>query len=331
MALRPRCASVAALGVTTFGLLLDDIPRTLQHARGPGRLRDLVAAHVHVVDRSSRRSGSGTRLTVCPVGLLGHRHRATTCVRLGEGMDPRIGILLDGSRHLLPDPRPRRRRDVRALHQPAGHLLGQLSRERRGHELRAPHRSVPGPRPAPVAGRGRASLPMLWSCSNRRRSPSRPSPTTFGRPGRTTPRRAGDGRCATSWARRTWTPSRCSRTTCAARACPRTMRRSCGRALESFLFRVDRGDRRERVAAAAELAALADRLAAAAAHLLRGPVVNRALMDEARPWLVAFELGAQAMRAIADLAAAGPAGTRRARRPATIPGAVAPGTRARVR
>ncbi len=33
---------------------------------------------------------------------------------------------------------------------------------------------------------------------------------------------------------------------------------------------------------------------AAASHLLRGPVANQALMDEARPWLVAFELGARA-------------------------------------
>ena len=75
-----------------------------------------------------------------------------------------------------------------------------------------------------------------------------------------------------------------------------------GRALESFLFRFERGDG---VAAAAELGALADRLLAAAAHLLRGPVTNGALMDEVRPWLTAFELGAQAIRAIADLAALG--------------------------
>jgi len=51
--------------------------------------------------------------------------------------------------------------------------------------------------------------------------------------------------------------------------------------------------------------ALADRLLAAADHLLRGPVVNRALMEEIRPWLVAFELGAQAIRRLADLVADG--------------------------
>ena len=30
---------------------------------------------------------------------------------------------------------------------------------------------------------------------------------------------------------------------------------------------------------------------AAAAHLLRGPVENRALIDECRPWIEAFEVG----------------------------------------
>ena len=43
-----------------------------------------------------------------------------------------------------------------------------------------------------------ASSPTAWSCSRRRRSRSRPSRTTSWRPRRTTPRRAGGGRCATS-------------------------------------------------------------------------------------------------------------------------------------
>jgi hyaluronoglucosaminidase len=75
-----------------------------------------------------------------------------------------------------------------------------------------------------------------------------------------------------------------------------------GHALEAFRFRYDRG---EGVAAAVDLAEVADRLLAAASHLLRGPVTNAALMAEVRPWLVAFELGARAIRAMADLAAAG--------------------------
>ncbi len=70
--------------------------------------------------------------------------------------------------------------------------------------------------------------------------------------------------------------------------------------LDAFAFRLDRGEGR---AAAADLAALADGLLAAAHHLLRGPVENTALVDDCRPWIEAFELGAQAIRRIADLAA----------------------------
>ena len=55
----------------------------------------------------------------------------------------------------------------------------------------------------------------------------------------------------------------------------------------------------------AELGALADRLLDAADHLLRGPVTNRALVDEGRPWIEAFETGATALRRVADLAAEG--------------------------
>jgi hyaluronoglucosaminidase len=57
--------------------------------------------------------------------------------------------------------------------------------------------------------------------------------------------------------------------------------------------------------AASELGTLANRLLAAADHLLRGPVENRALIAECRPWIEAFETGAQALRQIAVLAAEG--------------------------
>ena len=72
-----------------------------------------------------------------------------------------------------------------------------------------------------------------------------------------------------------WTRSRCSPTTCARSCLVRGRRADRWRAaLESFLFRLDQGDGRA-LAAAASCGALADRLLAAAAHLLRGPVANR--------------------------------------------------------
>jgi hyaluronoglucosaminidase len=77
-----------------------------------------------------------------------------------------------------------------------------------------------------------------------------------------------------------------------------------GRALERFGSALDQGAPETR-AAAAELGALAGRLLDAAARLLGDDVTNRALMDECRPWLRGFELGAQALARMADLAAEG--------------------------
>ncbi len=73
-------------------------------------------------------------------------------------------------------------------------------------------------------------------------------------------------------------------------------------ALEAFLFRTWKG---EGEAAARDLATLADRLLAAADHLLHGPVHNPGLIEECRPWIEAFELGARALAHIARLAADG--------------------------
>jgi hyaluronoglucosaminidase len=65
------------------------------------------------------------------------------------------------------------------------------------------------------------------------------------------------------------------------------------------------GDRSRLVAEAAALDALATRLLAAADHLLRGPVANPRLVDDCRPWIEAFEVGAKAMRTAAALATDG--------------------------
>jgi hypothetical protein len=73
-------------------------------------------------------------------------------------------------------------------------------------------------------------------------------------------------------------------------------------ALDRARFRRQQGDAE---GAAEDMGALAERLVAAAAHLLRGPVANQALIDEVRPWLEAFEVGAAAVQRIAELMRAG--------------------------
>jgi len=77
-------------------------------------------------------------------------------------------------------------------------------------------------------------------------------------------------------------------------------------ALASFAAAADdaaeTGDHSRLIAEADALDGLAQRLLAAADHLLRGPVANPRLIDDCRPWIEAFEVGAQAMRHAAQLA-----------------------------
>src|SRR5690606_18864595 len=73
-------------------------------------------------------------------------------------------------------------------------------------------------------------------------------------------------------------------------------------ALETFAFESEYGDRAH---AADELAELSGRMLRAAERLLRGTASARPLLVEARPWIEAFELGAQALELIAALYRAG--------------------------
>lgn len=74
------------------------------------------------------------------------------------------------------------------------------------------------------------------------------------------------------------------------------------RALEEYTFGLLVDDRDRAVAALEPLAA---RLARSADHLLNGDVRNRALVREAEPWLRAFETGARALGALAELTRSG--------------------------
>lgn len=74
------------------------------------------------------------------------------------------------------------------------------------------------------------------------------------------------------------------------------------RTLERFAFLIETGKPH---AAAAELAAYAQRLGAASARLLSDDFGNRRLVEEARPWLESFRLGAEAIALMAQLTAAG--------------------------
>jgi hyaluronoglucosaminidase len=298
VALVAKLRSVATLGVADFGLLLDDIPRTLQHPGDLAVFSDLTEAHVHVIDRVFRDLGPTARLTVCPVVYWG-TGTEPYLVRLGEGMDPRIGLYWTGraicSATLdLADAATFARSTNRPPTYWDNYPVNDVAMS---YELHI----------GPYRGRD----PHLWRASEgivangmelfeSSKIPIATIADYLLAPGTYDPEE--------SW-RRAMRDVVGQADLDAFALFADNVRSSClsaddapmvGRALESFLFRVDRGDG---VAAAGELRALADRLLTASAHLLRGTVTNRALMDEARPWLVAFELGAEAIRAIADLAA----------------------------
>ena len=298
--LADKLRSVAALGVDAFGLLLDDIPWELQHPGDRATFRDLAAAHVHVIGRVFDDLGPGIRLSVCPTVYCG-TGTEPYLAHLGEGIDPSIGLFWTGraicSATLdLADAATFGRTTNRRVTYWDNYPVNDVAM---GYELHI----------GPYRGRD----PQLWRASDGivangmelfessripfatiadyLRSPDTYDPESSWRHALQDVVGDADLEAFALFADNV-------RSSClAAEDAPIVTR-----ALESFLFRLDQGDG---VAAAVQLGALADRLAAAAAHLLRGPVANRALMDEARPWLVAFELGAQAIRAISDLAAAG--------------------------
>ena len=153
-ALASKLASVAALGVSAFGLLFDDIPTELQHPEDREAFEDLADAHVAVANRVAERLGSRSRLIVCPTVYWGSG-REMYLQTPGLGARARHRPVLDGAGDLLADARRRRRRRVRADRPTARHLLGQLPGQRRRDGLRAPRRALPRAGPAPVPARVR--------------------------------------------------------------------------------------------------------------------------------------------------------------------------------
>ena len=297
-ALRDKLAGVVALGIDSFGLLLDDIPRHLQHAQDRAAFGDLAAAHAHVGNRLFADLGPGIRLTVCPTVYWGTGNEPYL-VRLGEGLDARIGLfwtgraicsatldLADAATFARSTNRPATYWD----NYPVNDVAMSYELHIGPYRGRDPHlwRAAEG-----IVANGMESFESskipLATVADYLRAPQAYDPETSWRQAIRDVVGELDGDAFTLFADNVRSSCLC------ADDAP-----IVSRALEAFLFQTERGDR---AAAAAELDALADRLLAAAAHLLRGPVANRALMDEARPWLEAFELGARAIGAIADLAA----------------------------
>jgi hyaluronoglucosaminidase len=300
VALMAKMRSVSELGVGRLGLFLDDIPAELQHPEDRAAYASLVDAHVALTSHVFDGLPAGARLVVCPTVYWG-RGTEPYLAALGQGLDPRIDILWTGRAVCSPT------LDLddavvftRTTHRPPTYWDNYpVNDVAMSYELHI----------GPYRGRD----PLLWRAATGILANGMELFEASLIPFATIADFLADPQGydpEASW-RRAMADVVGEADLDAFALFADNVRSSClaaedapivSAALEHALFRVQLGDHES---AAVELGALADRLLAAADHLLRGPVHNAALCEEIRPWLEAFELGAQAIRKTADLAAAG--------------------------
>jgi hyaluronoglucosaminidase len=312
-ALVAKLESLATLGISRFGLFLDDLPPRLLHASDAARFADITDAHATLAASLATRLGPSRPLLVCPLVYHG-RGDEPSLARLASALDPRVDLLWTGreicSRVLEVDDAERfagttGRQPLYWDNYPVNdvamgwelHIGPYLGRDRLLHR----------------AARGVLANPMeLWEAS---KIPLATVAAYLADPEGYDPEAAfaaavrevaGDG-----------SPDGGADAAAFALFAD-NVRSSClndddapavGALLASFEFEVGAAletrddDRRRR--AAATLRGAAEQHLAAAGHLLRGAVANPSLVDECRPWIEAFEVGARAMCHAAVLAADG--------------------------
>jgi hyaluronoglucosaminidase len=297
-ALVRKFESVAGLGVSSFGLLLDDIPLELQHPDDLAAFEDLVDAHITLVGRLFERIADRGTLIVCPTVYWGCGDE-DYIASLGRGIDPRVDLFWTGRAICSPtidltDAATFARATARPATYWDNYPVNDVAMR---HELHI----------GPYRGRDRhlarfatgviangmelfeSSKIAFATIAEYLAAPENFDPESSWQTALRDIVGTADLEAFTLFADNV-------RSSClSAEDAPMVTK-----ALESFEFRRYQGDGR---AAGAALAAVADRLLGAADHLLRGPVVNRALIAECRPWIEAFETGAQALRCAAGLAA----------------------------
>jgi hyaluronoglucosaminidase len=301
-ALSAKLASVAALGVHRFGLLLDDIPLELQHEADRSSFGGLVEAHATLIDRVLARLDDGQDLIVCPTVYFGYGDESYVA-RLGTAIGPRVDLFWTGREicsHVL-DLDDARRFQAATGHAPVywdNYPVNDVAMTFELHvgPYRGRHPRLHEASKGVIANAMElfeASKIPLATIADYLADPAGYDPeASWGRAIRDVLGAANGGRDAEAFA-----------------LFADNVRSSClctddapvvARALEAFAFRASQGDP---AGAADDLRALAVRLLAAADHLLRGDVANGSLIDECRPWIESFELGARALNHIAELAA----------------------------
>ena len=295
-----KIGSVRSLGVTRFGLFLDDIPMELLYPEDRETFSDLAEAHVALISQAFAALPDGAHLIVCPTVYRGTGTEAYLAT-LGQRIDPRIDLYWTGRAICSPTldladaavfTRTANRPPTYWDNYPVNDVA--MSYELhigpyRGRDAQL-WRSSTG-----IVANGmelfEASRIPLATIADYLRDPQAYEPEASWQRAMRDVVGEADLEAFALFADNV--RSSCLETDDAP---------IVAGTLDAALFRLEHGDAE---AGAADLDALADRLLGAAHHLLRGPVTNSELIDEIRPWLVAFEIGAQAIRKMADLAAAG--------------------------
>ena len=306
-----KLGQVGALGVKRFALLLDDLPTELLHDEDRAAYGDIAAAHGALASAVASHLGPDEALMVCPLVYHG-RGDEPYLGRLAEALDPAVDILWTGRAICSPVLEVD---DAGRFHATTGrpplywdnYPVNDVAMTWELH-LGPYQGRDPG---LAEASRGILANPMelaeaskipLATIADFLADPQGYVPEASIQrairevAGDGTPDGGPDGRAFAMFAENV-------RSSCLSDDDAPTV----SAALSSFSAAVDEtaetGDDIRLRAAADELRAVATRLLAAAEHLLRGEVANPALVEECRPWIEAFEVGARSMCRTADLVA----------------------------
>ena len=293
-----KLESVAALGIRHFGLLVDDIPARLQHDADIARYSSLAEAQgtfANLVFQSLRARVPGATLIVCPTDYWGYGDEPYIG-ELGQTLDPDIALFWTGraicsatidAADASVFTRATGRRPTYWDNYPVNDVA-------MGHELHVgPYRG----RAADLAGSAEGVIANAMERFESSKIAIATIADYLASPAKYDSERSWDaalrdvaGRDAGAY--RDFADN--SRSSCLSQLdAPEVTF-----ALEEHTFGLLIGDTDRAVRT---LAPLADRLAASADRLLNGPVENHRLIDESRPWIEAFAVGAAAMQKLAEL------------------------------
>jgi hyaluronoglucosaminidase len=298
-----KLETVSRLGVRHFGLLLDDIPAALLHEEDRRAWPDLVDAHIHLIGRVYERLEPDQRLIVCPTVYWG-RGDEDYVARLGNGIDPRIDLFWTGRAICSPtldlfDAATFARSTARLPTYWDNYPVNDVAM---GHELHI----------GPYQGRD----PHLWRFANgviaNGMEYFESSKIAFAT--------IADYLAApetydpeTSWSSALRLVAGDEDVEAFALFADNVRSSALSpddaplvtHALERLILELENGG--VSAATAADVRDLGERLVAAADQLLDAvrPHSNPTLIEEARPWIVAFRIGAEALECVGDLAASG--------------------------